>query len=428
MTTHARPRRWAALLAALALAVTVGAGPSPAQAHRIERSFFGMHDKQIVAGSTPKVPLGSIRLWDTGTSWRQIETSPPILTLPQFDWSKLDAAVRHARNAGLRPLVVLGQTPRFYASDPNAPSAYGAGASSMPDNLSAWERYVSAVASRYGQTVDYQVWNEPNVIQYWSGSQQQMATLTATASQAIHHSAGALATVVAPGFPLRLKAQRIRFKKYWSQQVGGYGMAHYVDVVALHLYPPADAGPEASMRLLRRARALLPKEARQKPEWSTEMNYGLKGGGVAADPISPAKQAAYVARTLLLDAGSPIRRIYWYAWWQGPLANTHLVKDDRSTITRAGRAWKRVYGWIVGTRFRGCSVITSGRSQGVWVCRARVSRTETRRFYWKPRGEAPVSTVRSTRSWTSLGGHVTHHRGRATIKVGPSPVMVTSRR
>src|SRR4051794_12283972 len=86
---------------------------APAQAQRVAPSFFGMHDATIASGSLPGVSVGSIRLWDTGTAWSQLETSAG-----QFDFSALDTAVDSARNAGLRPLLVLGQTPQFYASRP----------------------------------------------------------------------------------------------------------------------------------------------------------------------------------------------------------------------------------------------------------------------------------------------------------------------
>lgn len=435
ITIVARPPLRAVLLA-LALATTMVTVSAPAQAQKITTPFFGMHDGQIVNGSIPQVPVGTIRLWDSGTSWREIETSPPTPTSildptlqRHYDFSKLDQAVANAHNAGLQPLVVLGQTPQFYASNPSAPSSYGDGASSMPNDLSAWTDYVSAVAARYGTGADYQIWNEPNVVQFWSGSQAQMATLTASAAQAIHNVTTS-ATVVAPGFPLRLKSQRDWFKKYWAQQVNGQGMAGYVDVVAVHLYPEADKAPEASMTLLQQARALLPDAARKKPEWNTEINYGLqRGGGGTAKTITASRQAAYVARTLLLNAGSPIRRMFWYAWAQGRIANTDLVTDDRSTLTAGGKAWQRVYGWMIGTQFGSCSVIKSGASKGVWTCRAKKSRKETRRFYWKPTGKAaPIKTVASTSSWTSLKGRVTKHKGAYTIKVGPSPIMVTSRR
>jgi len=436
-TTVTRPvRRMASyVLLAVTLAATLVTVSAPANAQKVTPTFFGMHDSQIANGSTPKVALGSIRLWDSGTTWREIETqapTPPLLpgqpTVYHYDFSKLDAAVANAQNAGLRPMIVLGQTPQFYATDPNAPSAYGPGASSMPNDIGAWQNYVATVASRYGTAVDYQIWNEPNVLQYWTGTPQQMATLTATGAATINQAIGTGATVVAPGFPLRLQSQRTWFKQFWAQKVGGLGMASYVDVVAMHLYPPADKGPETSVGLLKEGRALLPDAARSKPEWNTEINYVLLGGATAKQ-VSDATQAAYVARTLLLNAGSPIQRMYWYAWAQGGIANTHLVQADRSTLTAGGKAWQRVYGWTLGTSFSNCSMISSGAAKGVWSCKARKSRTETRRFYWKPTGRpAPISTVSSTSSWTSLKGRVTKHKGSYTIKVGQAPIMVTSRR
>ena len=140
-------------------ALVAGALSTPAHAQKVRPEFFGMHDSQISKGSVPKVQLGAIRLWDTGTSWREIETKPGV-----YDWSVVDAAVRTARAADLRPMLVLGQTPQFHAAKPNAPGAYGRGATSMPQ-IAAWTRYVTAAANRYKTTVDYQIWNEPNVVE-----------------------------------------------------------------------------------------------------------------------------------------------------------------------------------------------------------------------------------------------------------------------
>lgn len=413
-----------ALISSLVLALVLATLTltAPAQAQKIKPGFFGMHDGAIGSGSVPGVKLGSIRLWDSGTAWRQIETAPAV-----YDWSTVDSAVDTARNAGLRPMLVLGQTPRFWAEDPMAPGAYGDGASSMP-NIDAWKRYVSAAAKRYGNQVDYQIWNEPNVINYWTGSVSQMAKLTATASQKITKAAGRKATVVAPAMPLRLGMQQKWYKKYWSAKVGGKSMASFVDVVSANLYPLADQGPEASMKLLKFAKRTLPRAARSKPIWNTEINYGLLGGPTAKE-IPDAKQAAFVARTLVLNAASPIRRVYWYAWAVGHIANTHLVEDDRTTLTRAGRAWQVSRGWVNGTNVKNCRSASKGKLKGTYTCTAKKGKREVRRIYWKPSGQAvKIKTHRTTKSWTNLSGNTTRRTGRYRLKVGQSPVMVTSRR
>jgi hypothetical protein len=395
--------------------------PSSAEAQQVRPDFFGMHDAAVASGALPGVSVGAVRLWDTGTSWRDIERVNGT-----FDFAKLDTAVASARSAGLRPLIVLGQTPQFHATKPMAPGAFGPGATSMP-TTTAWKRYVDAVARRYKTTVDYQVWNEPNVVNYWTGSVAQMASLTVTAAQEIRKNAGRKATVVAPSFPLRLAQQQRWFRSYWASKVGRTTVASQVNVVSLNLYPQANQAPEASMNLLKVAQRALPRAARRKPIWNTEINYGLLGGATAR-PVSDDKQAAYVARTLVLNANSGIQRVYWYAWNIGSIANTHLVGSDATTLTRAGRAWNVVRGWLVGTSTTGCEKVSKGKLKGLYTCTARKGRREVRRIYWKPTGKAAtVTTDRTTSRWTDIDGHATRRRGAVRLKVGQLPIMVTSR-
>lgn len=412
----------AAVLPVLMLVSTVLAS-SPAEAQKVRPDFFGIHDADLSSGSLPGVTVGAVRLWDTpGTTWRQIETIPGV-----FDFGKLDTAVNTARAAGLRPMIVLGQTPQFHATDPTAPGAYGPGATSMPD-VSAWQQYVARVATRYKNTVDYQIWNEPNVVNYWTGTVGQMATLTVTGSRVIRQKAGSNATVVAPSFPLRLASQQKWFGAYWHAKASGASVSSQVDVVSVSLYPLATQGPEASMKLLAVAKHALPTEARRKPIWNAEINYGLLGGPPAKE-IPAARQAAYVVRTLVLNAASSIKRVYWYRWIVGPVANTHLVENDATTLTRAGKAWGVARGWLVGTKVAGCHQASTGQLKGVYTCTARKGRLEVRRIYWKPTGKAAtVATDKTTTRWSDLDGHTTRHQGRLKLKVGKLPVMVASRR
>lgn len=406
---------------AAALSLSLLALATPAEAKRVGRSFFGMHDSRIAGGTPTTLPIGAVRLCDAGTSWRDIERRKG-----HFDLTRLRRAVRTAERDGVRPLVVLGQTPRFHATKPNAPGAYGRGATSMP-RLRPWKRYVAKVARAFGTTVDYQVWNEPNVVNYWTGSVSQMTLLTKTASRKIESVAGRRATVVAPSFPLRLDGQRRWFREYWHAKVAGRPVSRFVDVVSANLYPLADQGPEASMKLVSFVKRALPRSARHKPLWNTEINYGLLGGDVAKR-IPARRQAAFVARTLVLNAASPVRRVYWYAWGVGPIANTHLVQRDGTGLTRAGRAWGVVEGWLRGTRSQKCHQAARGSRRGVYTCVFRTGH-EVRRVYWKPHGHAVrIATPRTTRSWSDLAGHTTERQGRFRIEVGQAPVLVSSRR
>ncbi len=75
------------------------------------------------------------------------------------------------------------------------------------------------------------------------------------------------------------------------------------------------------MTLLTAVRTMLKQAGVTKPVWNTEINYGLLGGGTAKR-ITASKQAAYVARTFMLNAANNVKRVYWYSWDLQNLANT----------------------------------------------------------------------------------------------------------
>ncbi len=403
-----------ALALALAVALLPATAAEAAARRHVSRSFFGVHDTQPV--SWPTAPVGAIRLWDSGVSWREIETASGV-----FDFSRLDAQVDAARSHRAKVLLVLGQTPRFHSRNPGRQGSYGLGAASMPTK-SSWIRYVRTVVRRYeGRHVDYQVWNEANVSGYWNGSTRQMAKLTRWTDRVVAHN-DPRADVVAPALATRLTGQRAWLRTFYGTRVGGRNVASYVDAVSLNLYPMPHQGPEQSMDLLASSRTMLARAGVHKPIWNTEINYGLLGGGTARN-ISRAKEAAYVARTLVLNADQNVKRMYWYAWDLQHLANTQLTFANGTTQTRAGVAYEVVRGWLLGTRTRGCSQ----DRRGTWTCELRFAHG-TKRVYWNPAHRVTVHAVGSARTTVDLRGHRDRLHGGEAIKVGKAPVMVLSRR
>ncbi len=114
LSTLARPRVLAVAMA-LGLAATVLPAQPADAAMRVKGRMFGMTD--FTPSTFPEASVGAVRLWDSGVTWRQIETSPGV-----FDFSRLDVAVSTARNRGADVLIVLGQTPKFHAVRPGAAS------------------------------------------------------------------------------------------------------------------------------------------------------------------------------------------------------------------------------------------------------------------------------------------------------------------
>jgi polysaccharide biosynthesis protein PslG len=417
MSSLARLVRPRALVLAVAFGLTVTllpAGPASA-AQRVTNRLFGMTDNDPV--SFPSARPGSLRLWDSHVTWREIERSPG-----NFDFSYLDAAISSARRNGSDVLLVLGQTPRFHAQRPNAAAFYGRGASSPP-KLWAWKRYVRKVALRYkGRGVDYQVWNEGNVPGFWSGTPAKLAELTRVTWKVLNNS-DPRAQVVSPAMATRLSSQQRWMRTFYAQRTGGARVGRWMDVVSLNLYPMTNEGPEASMRLLSTSRSILRSFGVTKPIWNTEINYGLQvGGGGTARDITRKKEAAFVARTYVLNASNNIKRVFWYAWDLQKLANTQLTYATGS-LTPAGKTYSVVKSWLRGTRAVGCS----RSSKGTYTCTFRYS-NGVKRVYWNPSRKATVRTVSSaTRVYYQSGGD-DRIRGGKLIGVKFAPVMVRSRR
>lgn len=436
-------RRTVRTLLAAAVAGAVGATlapatPAAAVSVTVDKRFFGLHDTD--ASSWPALSVGSIRLWDAGVSWRDIETSPGV-----YDFSRLDAQVARANAAGAEVTLVLGMTPDFYATA-------GGGKTSMPSDA-AWTSYVHAVVTRYGASAAsprrisaYQVWNEANVTGYWTGTPQQMAHLTALTYATVKAvDKGAL--VVSPAFASRIGEQIkgiTRFAFAWSD---GKPAWRWTDVISLNLYPLDKYGtrvgtPEKSMELLQKARRILGFGGLPAtfPIWNTEINYGMptgSAGGTGALAIPAQLQASYVLRTLLLNAANKVRRVDWYAYDLQYLANgrtlgnTRLIDPADTTngqVTLAGKAFNLAQAWLLGGRLKGASRTAkpcATNSAGTYTCVIAYP-GGVRRVYWNPTKKVTVTTVRSATFKVGVYGARTKIKGGSRLKVDYRPVMVRS--
>jgi polysaccharide biosynthesis protein PslG len=430
------PRLKAAAAAGIGLALVASGAVTPAQAAPakaaapapITAAFFGTHHAALGKAEPrgwPQASVGSIRLWDNGVAWNQVEMAPG-----SYDWTRLDALVAQARRHRAGVLLVLGQTPTFYASNMGAIGFYGPGATSMPTTEAAWKGYVQAAAIRnktvWGNSVDFQVWNEANVTPYWSGTPAQMALLTQWTREALT-AAGNTTKLVAPALVTRLSSQQKWIKSFYAQKPGGKNVAQYVDALSFQLYPLATGRPEDSMTLLAQVKSVLKKNRIAKPIYNTEVNYGLVGGtkaGAGAKRISSTAQAGNVARTYILNAQNGVSRVYWYSWDLQKMANTAMVGSNGTTLTAAGRTFGVVRSWILNTRPAGCHKARNG----TYTCTFTAGKT-VKRAVWKPTGKATKVTVpKKTSSYRTING--TKHRTKAgkKITVGSVPVLLVGRR
>lgn len=115
-----------------------------------------------------------------------------------YDFSGVDAVYDKVVSLGLRPIVELGYMPRDLAADPSRTVFRYEAVISPPKDFEAWADLVRALAEhlvgRYGlrELIDhwaFEVWNEPNLDVFWSGTPEEYFLLydvTAAAVKNVH--------------------------------------------------------------------------------------------------------------------------------------------------------------------------------------------------------------------------------------------------
>ncbi len=323
--------------------------PARTRGEVITATTFGMHVDGVQRGAWPDYQVGSIRLWDNGTAWSQVQIGADT-----FAWDALDTAVVTATDAGLQDIVlVLGSTPTWAAVETKEKDYPVPGAAAPPRDPTRWDAWVEAVTTRYaGRIGAYEVWNEADLPAMWRGTPQQMADLTTRAARIIRRNDPA-ALVVGASTGLRTAAHDRFFGPYLSA-LAAQGWP--VDVLPIHGYPPALATPDDRYRLLQQVSAEI--RASGAPDriavWDTEVNYGLAGPGTENPhtDITGDRAAAWVVRTFLDSLRSGISRTYPYIWTPEPYAILGVQFGDGSPGARGFDTARR---WLSGATWNGCS-------------------------------------------------------------------------
>jgi hypothetical protein len=399
---------------------------------QVPPAFYGMHDVSMRAYR--HLHLGSVRLWDAGVTWKDIETFPGV-----FDWARLDSLVHAAQQHHARVTLVMGMTPSFYGPSPTLP----------PTSLSHYADYARTVMTRYrsfsgSRGIDaYQVWNEGNVPTFWTGTPHQLGQLTRILDH-VRDQVDPAATVVAPSFAVRLHSQLDWMSRYESQRVGRVPVWRHFDVNAPSLYPKARYGgrigePEDGMRLLTRVRHRLARAGVPDgvPIWGSEINYGVRGGPgepEAATPISDKRQVANVTRTYLLGAARGLARVFWYRYdWDrvpsigGTLGNTLLaVPGHWDQVTPAGRSFNSVQRWLDGRLVRVAGRRPCARDQrGTYTCVV-IYPGGKRTILWNPHRTVAVTFHGATYRQRAGAAGAPITRGLTQVRVNYEPVMLRS--
>jgi polysaccharide biosynthesis protein PslG len=222
----------------------------------------------------------------------------------QFNWAGYDAVYNAMIARGMHPLLTIGDPPCWaYPRQPCRP-----GLSYPPDkqHLGRWAHFVKLTVSRYPGLAGIEVWNEPNLTQFWGPEANpkgyvKLLRITDRAVKSVDRSLPVVFGGNAPQFdpnPVGMEATVFERRAYKA------GAGRHVDALGVHpyVYQANDPNLLPSVRL---QLALLKGIAARHgypgtPLWVTEFGVSTAGGAA----LTPENQAAK-----LVDIYEMLRRV-----------------------------------------------------------------------------------------------------------------------
>jgi hypothetical protein len=144
-----------------------------APAASVPASLFGIHIHRPSEATWPQIPFAEWRLWDSYVTWHDLEPQKG-----RWNFTSLDNDVALAQRHGVGLLLTLGQSPAWASMNPDAPPHWRRGGSAPPTVEADWKKYVQTVVTRYkGRIEAYEIWNEPNSSDSYTGTVSQLVAL-----------------------------------------------------------------------------------------------------------------------------------------------------------------------------------------------------------------------------------------------------------
>jgi hypothetical protein len=321
----------------------------------IPANFFGVHIHRPSADTWPQIPFAAWRLWDSeGTVWYNLEPYKGT-----WDFSQLDRDVAMSEQHGVGLLLTLGQTPPWASSHPKEPPAWRPGGTAPPTNEEDWTQYLRTVVTRYkGRIHEYEIWNEPNLREFFSGSPEQMLSLAKVAYRIIHEI-DPTAVVVSPSITAEDGVP-------WLNKYLDLGGGEYADVIGYHFYVSPSA-PEAAVQIIQQVQRTLRAHGIKKSIWNTESGWRIHSdfeqskNETLNQTLSPDEALAYVMRAYLVNWAAGVSRLYWYDWDGNPMGlGDNLGKQKKL----AAYGYAAIEHWLVGATMQGCE----NNPNGSWEC------------------------------------------------------------
>lgn len=264
--------------------------------------------KAIIRNDMELLKRSGISLLRISFGWDGIETSPGT-----YNWLFWDDYVKTAvEEYGITLVPYVCYTPSWNSTGDTTNFW-----NHTPKDYEAFGRFMEAIVTRYKPWIKtWELWNEPDIDAYWSGSAADLAKLTKIGSMAVR-KADPSAKVVLAGLAHRTEFMRELFRDH--------GISPYVDVVNCHSYfetwsgDPLEKIPEYVNTLA----GIIDRYGNKQSLWMAEVGYSTfrKPDGFVSDSYratydyehTPRYQAIALWRTVtLLLSTDKMAAITWY--------------------------------------------------------------------------------------------------------------------
>ncbi|MBD2101105.1 hypothetical protein H6F94_09465 [Leptolyngbya sp. FACHB-261] len=276
------------------------------------------------------------------------------------------------------------------------------------------------VATRYkGKIRYYEIWNEPNLKGFYTGSIDKMLELSREAYLVLKAVDPAI-VVVSPSatLPNRSSAQAGIGGPRWLEQYLAKGGGNYADVIGFHFYTGQLELESSLVPLVRQVQTIMARHGQsRKPLWDTELGFGSLEDGLLSDEVG----RAYVARSCLVHWALGVSRFYWYAWDNFNFVGLRLVNEDRKTPTAAAQAYIEIQRWLVGAAMPDYRVTLDD----TWICRITRPGGYSGWVVWNPHGPTaleipPAWNVRQVRDLSGQRRPLTAQQ----LEIGQTPLLL----
>jgi hypothetical protein len=341
-----------------------------------------------------------LRLWDTNTSWVNLETSNGV-----YNWSTLDTMLAEANTLGADALYTFGKTPTWASSNPTDPNCkYGPGECAPPSDVDSGDGYfkafVTALVQHAGTKIAYyEMWNEPYNLPFWDGTPQQLEIMVSDAAQIIR-SLNPQAVIITPSIS-SWPNQQVFLANFLNACQGNVSF----DIFGMHDY--TWGGPaEKVVPRIQSVKSFQTKMGLQSlPLWGTE------GSDKEWATFTQQEKNDFVARYLTLELNLGSQLHYWYSWNDATAGE--LMGTPAATV------YTTVGTWFNGRTPMGC-VQTKYDGGYKYVCT--MQDTTAHQIVWVTNGTGTFATTAST--YETDEGVVNPVVG-GSVPINDSPVFIS---